>query len=208
MRIHNLNPSARALLIAASLLLNACGESGPALQKLSAEGVVLAFGDSLTFGTGAKPGESYPNALAARIGHQVVNAGVPGEVSETGLKRLPKILDKVQPELVILCHGGNDMLRKKDLGLAEENLRAMVKLIRASGAMVVMLGVPKPGLFLSTAEFYTKVAKDLEVPIDAEVIPDLLGDNQFKSDAVHPNAAGYSKIAEAIEALLRDRGAL
>ena len=74
--------------------------------------------------------------------------------------------------------------------------------------MVVMLGVPNPGLFLSTADFYTKVATDMQVPIEAEIIPDLLGDNQFKSDTIHPNAAGYAKIADALAAMLRERGAL
>ena len=197
-----------ALLISAALLLSGCSDPPPQLRKLSADGVILAFGDSLTFGTGAKSERSYPAVLADRLGREVVNAGVPGEVTEAGLKRLPRILDSVQPELVVLCHDGNDMLRKRGLAQAENNLRAMIRLIRESGAMVVMLGVPNPGLFLSTADFYTKVATDMQVPIEAEIIPDLLGDNQFKSDTIHPNAAGYAKIADALAAMLRERGAL
>jgi lysophospholipase L1-like esterase len=201
----------RAVGFGALFLLAAlagCGEDPPALPKLVPGDVVLAFGDSLTFGSGAKPEESYPAVLGRRIGFEVLNAGVPGEVTANGLKRLPGVLERVNPRLVILCHGGNDMLRKRGIGAAEQNLRQMIGIIRERGASVVMLGVPNFGLFLNTAEFYETVANDLEVPIDAEIIPDLLGDNEFKSDHIHPNAKGYARLAEAVENLLREGGAL
>ncbi len=190
------------------LVVAACSGGGGELPKLAPGDVILAFGDSLTFGTGASREESYPAALSRRIGFEVVNAGVPGEVSAKGLKRLPKVLDQVRPKLVILCLGGNDMLRRQDLAQTEENLKQMVRLIRAQGAAVVMLGVPEPGLFLSTADVYERVASELLVPLEDDIIPDLLGDNQYKSDYIHPNAAGYSRLAEAVEALLKYRGAL
>jgi lysophospholipase L1-like esterase len=186
----------------------ACSGGGVDLPRLAPKDVILAFGDSLTFGTGARREESYPAVLSKRIGFEVINAGIPGEVTAKGLKRLPKVLDRFQPKLVILCLGGNDMLRRQDPMLIEENLKQMVRLIRAKGADVVMLGVPELGLFLNTADVYERVASDLDVPLEDEIIPDLLGDNQFKSDQIHPNAAGYAKLAAAIEALLRDRGAL
>ena len=195
-----------AFLIA--LTVAACSGSGAGLPKLAPGDVILAFGDSLTFGTGASREESYPAALSRRIGFEVVNAGVPGEVSAKGLKRLPSALDQVGPKLVILCLGGNDMLRRQDRAQTGENLKQMVRLIRARGAAVVMLGVPEPGLFLSTADVYERVASELDVPLEDDIIPDLLGDNQYKSDHIHPNAAGYARLAEAVEALLKNRGAL
>ena len=203
--------AARAAGLAAVFLIFAlagCGEDPPALPKLASGDVVLAFGDSLTFGTGARPEESYPAVLGRRIGFEVVNAGVPGEITANGLKRLPGVLERANPRLVVLCHGGNDMLRKKGIGAAEQNLREMIRIIRERGASVVLLGVPNFGLFLNTAEFYETVANDLGVPIDAEIIPDLLGDNEFKSDHIHPNAKGYARIAEAVEDVLREGGAL
>ena len=69
-----------------------------------------------------------------------------------------------------------------------------------------MVGVPDPGLFLSTADLYAEVAEDLGVPLESDIVPELLGDNRFKADAVHPNAAGYTKLAEAIHELLRKTG--
>lgn len=190
------------------LAVAGCSGGAADLPRLAAGDVILAFGDSLTYGTGARPEESYPAVLSRRIGFEVVNAGVPGEVSEKGLKRLPEMLDRIRPKLVILCLGGNDMLRRQDPGLTEDNLKQMVRLIRARGAAVVMLGVPEPGLFLSTADLYARVASELDVPIEEDIIPDLLGDNQYKSDHVHPNAAGYARLAKAVENLLKERGAI
>ena len=200
-------PRAIAALLL-SLALAGCGGEDVALPKLAPDDVILAFGDSLTHGTGAKPEQSYPAVLETRIGRRVVNAGVPGEITENGLKRLPRVLEQTNPKLVLLCLGGNDMLRKKGMANAEKNLREMIRIIRGHGAAVVMLGVPEPGLFLSTADFYERVAADLGVPIESEIIPDLLGDNEYKSDAIHPNAKGYARIAEAVEALLRKHGAV
>jgi len=185
-----------------------CGDPPPQLPKLSADAVILAFGDSLTYGTGVKDYQSYPAVLSQLIGREVVNAGVPGEVSAAGLKRLPIEIDRVDPDLLILCHGGNDMLRKKDMGQAEANIRQMIRLARGQGIPVLMLGVPKPGLFLSAADHYQRIADDLQVPIEDEIIPELLGDNAYKSDAVHPNAKGYKRIAESVAALLKETGAI
>lgn len=193
------------LLFAAGLA--SCGND-PELPPLGVTDRVLAFGDSLTYGTGAPRGQSYPDVLTTLIGRTVVNAGVPGEVTADGLKRLGEVLEKVSPRLVVLCHGGNDMLRKKNLAAAESNVRAMIETIRARGASVVMLGVPRPGVFLSTAEFYERIADDMEVPLQADIVPDLLGDRQYKSDTVHPNAKGYARLAAAVAELLRERGAL
>ena len=105
------------------LLLVAC-DSGQIFHKLRPNSVVLAFGDSLTYGTGA-PGQGYPEQLADLISRKVVNAGVPGEVSADGARRLPGLLDEHQPDLLILCHGGNDMLRKLGQEQLRENLQRM-----------------------------------------------------------------------------------
>ena len=191
-----------------ALILAACFGGSADLPRLAPGDVIVAFGDSITYGTGAAPDESYPAVLSRRIGHEVVNAGVPGEITAKGLKRLPSVLEQVNPRIVILCLGGNDMLRRQDLAQTEHNLKQMVGIIRSQGAAVVMLGVPEPGLFLSTSDIYERVAAELDVPLEDEIIPELLGDNAYKSDHIHPNAAGYARLAEAVETLLRDRGAL
>jgi acyl-CoA thioesterase-1 len=170
---------------------------------------VLAYGDSLTFGTGAKPSESYPAVLERSVGTiKVVNAGVPGETSAQGLARLPAVLDEVRPRLLILCHGGNDFLRRLDERAAKENLRAMIVLAQGKGIPVVLLATPKPSLPPSVPALYGELAADLRIPFEDASIHTVVVDGRLKSDLVHPNAQGYATIAEAVRALLHKSGAI
>jgi len=202
----------KQLLRACSLLLAValagCGGSAPKLSKLPADAVVLAFGDSLTFGTGAQSEASYPAVLEKLIGRKVWNAGVPGEVSATGLARLPSAIDEYQPKLLILCHGGNDLLRRMDEGQTAENLRGMIRLAKQRGIDVVLIGVPKPGLFPSPPDFYAEIAKEFGLPYEDAALKAVLRDNELKSDLAHPNVRGYARLAEAVAALLKKSGAL
>jgi acyl-CoA thioesterase I len=197
----------RALLVAL-LLVAACGGGSPRLGKLAGDAVVLAFGDSLTYGYGANPNESYPARLETLIGRKVIAAGIPGETTAAGLARLQSALDESKPALVLLCEGGNDFLQKLDEKAAAENLRRMIGLARAQGAQVVLIGVPKPGLMPSTAAMYGEIATEMKIPYDNSTLVKILTDNELKSDLVHPNAKGYAKMAEGVAALLKKSGAI
>jgi len=190
-------------------LLTGCSEPPPRLPYLADDAVILAFGDSLTHGNGAGKGESYPAVLQRLSGRRVINAGVPGEQSDAGLDRLPEVLDDYQPQLLILCHGGNDMLRNKSMSALQANLEKMITLSRERGIPVVLLGVPRPAIFgMESAAPYVTVAKEMKLPFEATILPQVLSDNALKSDRIHPNAAGYRLIAEALYQLLKERGAL
>lgn len=195
-------------VVVTALALAACGGAKNKLDKLDANAVVLAFGDSLTFGTGAAATESYPAILERSIGRKVVNAGVPGETSSQGLERLPEVLDEVKPKLLVLCHGGNDFLRRLDEQAAAANVRAMIALARQRGVAVVLVATPKPGLPPAVPAFYGEIATELRVPFEEGVIRTVLLDNGLKSDMVHPNGAGYARIAAAVEAVLKKAGAI
>jgi acyl-CoA thioesterase-1 len=190
------------------LLVAACGGGSPKLAKLPGDAVVLAFGDSLTYGTGANPNESYPARLEAMIGRKVVAAGIPGEATAAGLARLQSVLEEAKPALVILCEGGNDFLQHLDEKTAARNLRSMIGLARAQGAQVVLIGVPKPGLMPSTAPMYGEIATEMKIPYDNSTLVKILTDNELKSDLVHPNAKGYARMAEGVAALLKKSGAI
>ena len=190
------------------MLLAACGDNSAPLPKLAPDAVILAFGDSLTHGTGARDYQSYPSVLADRTQRTVINAGIPGEETAGGLRRLPGLLDRYRPDLLILCHGGNDIMRRRDPAVTEANIREMIRIAREQDIPVVMIAVPNVGLFLSPADFYEDIAADMQVPVENDMLADLLGDNRYKSDHVHPNATGYARLAEAVQALLTEHGAL
>lgn len=196
------------LLLCLSVLL-ACSEKTPSLNKLPPDAVIVAFGDSLTYGTGAKDHEAYPAQLSQLIQREVINEGIPGELSDDGLKRLPAVLEEHQPELLILCHGGNDLLRKKQPQTIAANLTAMIKEARKRGVQVVLVGVPEPALFLlEAAPFYANIANQENIPVERTILPEIESDNSLKSDTIHPNAAGYRKFAEALAQLLKQAGAI
>ncbi|HSA88896.1 MAG TPA: arylesterase [Burkholderiales bacterium] len=187
--------------------LAGCGER-PKLERLAADAVVLAFGDSLTYGTGAAEDESYPEQLEKLIGRRVVRAGVPGEVTAQALARLPDALEEHAPRLVLLCIGGNDFLRRLGNRQAERNVREMVKLMQSRGVAVLLIGTPEPGLTVSPPAFYADIAKEYRVPYEGGIIGEVLKDASLKADPIHPNARGYRLIAERLAATLRESGAI
>jgi lysophospholipase L1-like esterase len=204
-------PKSRYMVFAQSLLIGLlllAGCDAPLLSPLPADATVLAFGDSLTHGTGAGRAQAYPAVLARLTGLRVINAGVPGELSGEGLARLPDLLEAHQPDLLVLVHGGNDTLRNLSKSTTTTNLRGMIELSRERGSQVVMLGVPGRNLTLSVPGYYAEVADEMAVPIDTSVLPAIMRDRSLKSDAVHFNAAGYRRMAEAVRDLLREEGAI
>jgi acyl-CoA thioesterase I len=187
----------------------ACNKQTPMLSKLPDDALILAFGDSLTYGTGAGAEHDYPSILAGLADREVINAGVPGEISSEGLIRLPALLDEYQPNLLILIHGGNDILRQINPEQTRDNLKAMIAEAKQRNIGIVLMGVPKFGLvFLHSAEFYAELAQSEQVPVDLESLPTILSSNALKSDTVHPNDAGYAQLAKNIAVLLQQQGAL
>ncbi|MHB8825895.1 MAG: GDSL-type esterase/lipase family protein, partial [Thiobacillus sp.] len=132
----------------------------------------------------------------------------PGDTTTTGLARLPEVLAEHRPRLVLLCLGGNDMLRKHPAATTENNLRLLIQTIRASGAEVALIAVPQPKLFGGAPDFYARIAEDMGLPLEADVFNDVLKDHRLKSDPIHANAAGYRVVAERLAEFLVEAGAL
>lgn len=188
--------------------LTGCDQPPASLKPLSHDAVILAFGDSLTFGTGAQPEQSYPSVLAELTGRTVINSGVPGELSSAGLARLSQQLQETKPDLVILCHGGNDLLRKQSRQQLQANLQAMLDKITASGAQVLLIAVPTFGINLAPAPLYLELAESNSIAIQPTILSELLIDNSLKADQVHPNAQGYQQFAQSIHRLMIEAGAI
>jgi lysophospholipase L1-like esterase len=189
-----------ALWAAAALFLLACDRGGgfSSIRNLNASGeTIVAFGDSLTEGVGAEPGEDYPAVLARLLRRPVVNAGRRGDTAGDGLVRIDATLD-LRPRLTIVLFGGNDFLRKVPIEETKRNLDQIVARIQDQGAMVVLVGLRLGLLTDEYSDVYAEIADRRGALYIPRVLAGILSDPKLKSDAIHPNGAGYRLVAERI----------
>ncbi len=183
------------------LLLFACERGGDFrdVKNLSSVGKnIISFGDSLTEGVGAGEGKNYPTLLAEGLGRPVINAGRRGDTAAAGLSRLDRDVLGRDPRLVLVLFGGNDFLRRIPLERTIHDLEMMVKRIQERGAMVVLLGL-KLGVFRDEyGSMYEEVAEKYGGLLVPDVLAGVLSDARLKSDAIHPNGAGYELMTERI----------
>ncbi len=166
---------------------------------------ILAFGDSLTAGYGVAKASSYPSVLSELLRTEVYNEGISGEMSEQGLARLPGLLEKYKPEILVLCHGANDILRKRDLVKMQDNLSKMIIMAKEKGVYVLLVGVPTYDILsFSVPSLYYDVAKMNGIEIEDKSLRSIFNDDTLKSDQVHPNAQGYAMMAKHIAKLLAE----
>jgi len=110
--------------------------------------------------------------------------------------------------LTALLEGGNDILRNVNSRITFSNLEKMIQLTKASGAEIILIGVPKKALLSDVSPIYPELEEKHDVLLLDDLINSMLRRPKYKSDAVHFNEAGYRKLAETIEELLKDNGAL
>jgi acyl-CoA thioesterase-1 len=171
----------------------------PKVTNLDSHGSsIIAFGDSLTAGYGAAPGEDYPSRLSSILGLTILNAGKSGDTTESALVRLDADVLARDPRIVILGLGGNDFLGSVPIGTTEANLRTIIHKIQGAGAMVVLLGYRFPSLTANYEEMYERVAKDEGCLLIPNLLHGIETDPSLKSDEIHPNARGYQLIAERV----------
>ena len=195
------------VVIIAVLALLTLTQNKDNTMALSKNDTILAFGDSLTYGFGANPGESYPRILSGLSGHTIINAGVTGDTSTEGLRRLAPYLDDNSVKLMILCFGGNDILQKKPMSELKQNLKTMIQMAKAENIEVLLLSVPNFSLFgLSPLDLYEEVSKEENIPLLSGVLANILSEPSLKNDQIHPNASGYKKMAELIYESLKENG--
>lgn len=196
-----------ALASSALVLLLSGSMAVPRLAGSHPDGPVVAFGDSLTVGVGAAPGESYPALLAADLGIPVLNRGVSGQTAAEGLRRIGPDVVQTQPRLAIVLFGANEALHGQPLGDAVAGLDAILADLGAQGIPVLLLGIQYHGY---GADFGAAL-RDLAARHGATLLPDVLAgildDPALTADGgYHPDAAGYrvmeSRILAAAQAML------
>ena len=165
--------------------------------------VILAFGDSITYGFGTEHDSSYPRQIERKTGLKVVNAGANGEESSAGLLRLPSYL-KSKPEYVILCHGANDIYNRRSAQTLKSNLHAMIQLIKKSGAKILLVGVPNFGLLSNDIHvLYDELAEECDLLFEGDLLRNILTSNLLKVDYIHPNKDGYEIMANTFIEMLK-----
>ncbi len=185
-----------AAALAAAAGVAGCRRAPP---NLDSPGVsIVCLGDSITAGVGASEGHAYPAVLAARLGREVINEGVPGDTAADGLARVPQVLAH-DPWLVIVELGGNDILRQVPVERTEEALDGVVRQLLAARVLPVLVAVEGP-FGGSHGGIYARLGKRHRVPVVQDVLRQILLDPSLKADEVHPNDLGHARLAEAVAA--------
>jgi acyl-CoA thioesterase-1 len=183
--------------------IGALGSSAAAPER-----VIVAFGDSLTAGFGVAPADAYPALLQERLqkegyAYRVVNAGVSGDTTAGGLRRVDWAL-KLRPEIVIVELGANDALRGQDLASVRANLDQIVERFQAGGARVLVAGMRLPINYGPRygSEFhrmFEQVAKQRKAAYMPFFLDGVGGDARLnQGDGIHPTAEGYRIIADKL----------
>jgi acyl-CoA thioesterase-1 len=184
----------------------------PATAPTPSERIVF-LGDSLTAGLGLEADQAYPAIIERTLREQgldvqVVNAGVSGDTTAGGLRRLDWLL-KQSPDVLVVGLGGNDGLRGLDPKSSEQNLREIVQKAKNAGAKVLLLGMLIPPNYgpeytSQFREIYPRLAKELDVPLVPFLLEGVGGDPRLnQSDGIHPTAEGQKIVAKNVLKYLR-----
>ncbi|MCB1053972.1 MAG: arylesterase [Acidobacteria bacterium] len=192
----------RSLAAALGLLLltaAACGSPEP--PNLDSPGTtVVCFGDSITYGIGAGKGATYPQLLGERLGIEVINDGIPGDTTEDGVTRLDDLLE-LDPWLVVVELGGNDLLDRRPAAAVEDNLRTILETLLDHRILPVLVAVDAP-LGYDYDDLFERLAKEYRIPLENKALAKILRSPGLKADPIHPNAKGYEILAERVAKVL------
>lgn len=171
-------------------------------------GIIVAVGDSLTFGFGVSPDRSYPARLEGKLReagqqYKVINAGINGEKSGEALARIDGIL-AMKPDIVILQTGTNDGLRNVPPEEMKRNIEAIVAALLENGVTVVLAGMrnllPRKGDYDQRfAAAYPEIAEKLDVILAPWFLAGVAGDPAMnRPDGIHPTSEGYLMVVENV----------
>ena len=184
------------------LLVLGCSEN---IKNLDSKGTtIICFGDSITFGSGALPDESYPFYLEKLLNRMVVNAGVAGDTTESALQRLEKDVLKKDPYIVIVELGGNDFLNKTLMSKTMQNLEAITTRIQDKGAIAVICDVSSGIVMSGYRKALARMADQKGALFVGSLMKGILDNPSLRSDHIHPNSEGYRIVAQRVYAVIKN----
>jgi len=189
--------------LGAALVLAASGSA------YSAPKTILVVGDSLSAEYGLARGSGWVALLdqklkAEKLDAHIVNASISGDTTSGGRSRLPALLTRHKPNIVVLELGANDGLRGLPVASAEDNLRSMVNLARQNKAKVLLVGIHMPANYgRAYTERFTGMYKELSTEMKVPLVPYMLQGvelvpTNFQADRLHPLAAAHPVILNNI----------
>jgi len=179
----------------------------------SASKTILVLGDSLSAEYGLARGQGWVNLLSEKLrsektGMEVVNASISGETTSGGKNRLPALIEKHKPDVVIIELGGNDALRGLSLKASDDNLHAMIQLAKLNKAKVLLIGMqipPNYGKEYTEAftSLFQKIAKEQKISLVPFLLEGIANNpSMFQQDRIHPIAAAHPLILNNVWPML------
>jgi len=163
---------------------------------------IIAFGNSLVFGTGSAGKNDFVSVLSRKLEIPISNLGKRGDTTSTALTRLNEVLDK-DPKIVMILLGGNDFIRKHPKQKTFSNLEQIIKAVQSRGAIVMLLGIRGGILFDSYKDDFQRLSDKYQTAYIPNVLEGLIRNSDFMHDSIHPNNKGYSLIADRIYPVLK-----
>ena len=164
--------------------------------------VVLALGDSLTYGVGASsPEKNYIGVLEKRLSVKIANGAVSGATSKDVLLSADAKISETHPNILMLLVGGNDMLQQVPPQETLNNVSKTIRIAQKHGVVVFLIGIQKHQDD-AYANGFEKVARKLGAVYVPDILEGILGNSEFMSDEVHPNDKGYLRMADKIASTL------
>ena len=161
---------------------------------------LIALGDSLTWGDPVGTERAYPAHLARLIGRPILNRGVNGDTTAGARRRLARDVLSQDPRIVLICLGTNDLLSGHALSKSLDNLRRIIRQIQGLGALAILIGVENwivPGSG-DDPDGFMKLAREMGCVYVPDYSCGIVDDPALVADAIHPNEAGYTRVAERL----------
>lgn len=166
---------------------------------------ILVMGDSLSAAYGIDPQAGWVNLLKQRLNkeHEVINASISGETTSGGAARLPDVLQRYHPDIILLELGGNDGLRGLSPQQMQVNLDKMIERSQNAGARVLLIGIEVPPNYGPTyadafRSVFAQLAKEHDLPLVPFLLKDVDLDTMLQEDGIHPTAEAQPIILENV----------
>ncbi len=174
---------------------------------------MLILGDSLSAGYGMDQDESWVHLLEIRLNesgfsYRILNSSISGDTTQGGLARLPRLMDRYQPEIVIIELGGNDGLRGINPDITRKNMTSMIQLSQKGSAQVLLAGIKLPPNYgTAYLQLFESMYVDLAREFDTLLVPFFMDGVVFQpgllqADGIHPNEKGQPVLLENVWAVL------